>query len=105
MPIKCYISSDNDVTVEELTIANTGAYANAATVSASILTSAGATVTDSTTTLTYVTESNGKYFGSIPSTVVLTDAANYFLQITASQSGKDITIRIPFVAGYYQGCE
>lgn len=101
--IKCYISSDNEVTVE---LADTsGAPANSATVTASIINSAGATVTDSSTSLTYVTNSAGKYTGAIPSTVVQTKNADYDLQIVASQSGKDVTLRFPYKAGYYQGGE
>ena len=103
--INCYISSDNDVTLEGLQIAATGVYANSATVSASILTSAGSTVSGSTTTLDYVTGSNGRYFVSIPSSVVMVKGTTYILQITASQSGKDITIQKEFTAGYYEGCQ
>jgi hypothetical protein len=102
-PVTCYISSDNDVTVEGLQIASTKAYANAATVTATIVDSAGSTVSGSSTSLTYVTNSNGKYSGSIPSTVVMVEGTSYSLQIVASQSGKDITMRFPFTAGYYTG--
>jgi hypothetical protein len=103
MPLNVYMGSDNDVTVDGLTIAETGAHANAATVTATIIDSAGATVSGSSTSLAYVTGSLGRYFGSIPSTVVMTKDANYDLQIVASQSGKDVTIRLPFQATYYTG--
>lgn len=104
--LTCYISSDNDVTVEGLTVASSGAYANAATVEASILlASSAALVSGSTTTLSYVTGSNGKYFGSIPSSVSMAEGTEYILKITAAQSGKDIEVRIRFKAGYYEGCQ
>jgi hypothetical protein len=64
--VKCYISSDNDIVVKGLRVARTGAPANAATVTASLLNSAGSTVSSSSTTLDYVTNSLGTYFGSQP---------------------------------------
>lgn len=103
--VNVYISSDNDIHVKGLKIASTGAFANAATVVASIIDSAGSAVSGSTVTLDYITNSNGNYFKAIPSSVVMTKGLTYDLQVTATQGGADITIRKPFVAGYYQGGE
>jgi hypothetical protein len=103
--VKCYISSDNDIVVKGLRVARTGAPANAATVTASLLNSAGSAVSSSSTTLDYVTNSLGTYFGSMSAAVVMTKGDTYTLKIVAAESGKDLELRFDFVAGYYQGQE
>lgn len=107
MPMSVYISSDNLVTVDELTDPVTGEYVNDATVTAKLTSdSAGAsTVANSSITLSYVTASDGKYQESMPSTVSLTYDTTYYLFITAASGAKNITARKEVRAGYYQGCD
>lgn len=102
-----YISSDNLVTVDELTDPITGSYVNDATVTSKLTTDAAgaSTVTGSNITLTYVTSSNGKYQESMPSSVSLTEGTNYYHFVTAASGSKNITIRKLVRAGYYEGCD
>jgi hypothetical protein len=58
----------------------------------------GVAVSGATGSLSHVAA--GKYRGDLPSTVSLTQDANYTLEITAASSGRDAFWRIPCVAKY-----
>lgn len=69
-----------------------GVYISSATVAALILDSEGATVSGSSVSLSFVTGTNGKYQGTIPSTIVLVDGSKYTLQVTVT-SGSLVRVR------------
>jgi hypothetical protein len=83
MPIA--MSADN--TVEWLGMKNPlGVFINDATVTAEIKTSAEAAVSGSSISLSYVAVSDGDYRGSFPHTLVLTEGAQYFVEVTATRA-------------------
>lgn len=79
-----YVSNDNYVeNPVPLTRADTGAYVNDATLTMT-LKLAGVAVSGATSlSMPYVTDSNGRYGGTIPQTVSLTAGGVYTLEITA----------------------
>ena len=101
MPLKCYISTDNEVTVV-LTWSDDEP-ANNAVVEVELTTKAGVTLSGSEVTLSYTAASDGEYVGIIPNTVVMEDGITYYLLIVAEENNKKVTMRIPFKAGYYDG--
>ena len=73
-----------------MTTAATGAYVNDATVTFTLKTAAGVAVSGATAiAMAYVAASNGKYQGTLESTVSLTADASYTLEITASSSSRN----------------
>ena len=78
----------NDNLVENptpMTRASTGAYVNDASVVMTLKDSSGSAVTGATSlALSYVTDSNARYQGTIPNTVSLTAGAVYTLEITGT---------------------
>jgi hypothetical protein len=85
--IPIYISSSNPVEVAGLKDKTTGSYVNSATVTFTLKNSANAAVSGATAVaMTYVVASNGKYQGTLPNTVSLTEGAKYWLEITATSS-------------------
>lgn len=71
-----------------MTLSSNGSYVNDATVTMTLKTSAGATVSGaSALVLTYVTGSNGKYQGTLPYTLSLTNGETYTLEITGITGG------------------
>lgn len=107
MPLSVYVSSDNLVTLDELTDPIDDSFVNDATCTAKLTTDAAgaSTVSGSSITLTYVTGSDGKYQGAMPSTVSLTAGTTYYLFVTAESGTQNITLRQVAPAGYYGGCE
>lgn len=92
------------VTVDRVYNVSTEAYINNATVTMTLKDlSLNAVSGASNLSLTYVTGSNGKYQGTIPSTVTLTDGATYYLDITITSSTTIRTDRITCVADYLEG--
>lgn len=77
-----------------------GSYLNAATVTWTLTTYTGTSV--STGSLSYTTASNGDYTGTIPSSVTsgLTLDSAYYLYLAFSQGGFDDERRIPCKAVY-----
>ena len=82
------IYRNNDNLVENptpMTRASTGAYVNDASVTMTLKDANGDAVSGaSSLSLTYVTDSNGRYQGTIPYTVSLTAGAVYTLEITGT---------------------
>ena len=78
----------NDNLVENptpMTRASTGAYVNDASATMTLKNSAGDAVAGaSSLSLTYVSDSNGRYQGTLPSSLTLTAGAVYTLEITAT---------------------
>ncbi len=84
-----YLSNDNLVEWSFMDQASDGSYVNDATVTMT-LKLAGSPVSGATAVaLTYVSGSNGRYQGVIPSSVSLTAGGNYTLEITAVSGTKD----------------
>ncbi len=80
-----YISADNLVEWDGLKDASNGNYLNSATVTFTLKDSAGTAVTGaSAIAMTYVALSNGKYQGTLESTVSLTEGGKYWLEVTAT---------------------
>ena len=100
MILPIYIGSDHDVTYEGAY--GGGGYLNSATVTFALKDSAGTTVSGGTGTLSYVAASSGNYAGVIQSSVtsLLTNRANYTLEITFVQSAFDDFRRLPLRACY-----
>lgn len=86
-PKPLWISSTNMVEWVDMEHAATDANRNDATVSAVVKDSAGATVSGSSTSMPYVTGSNGLYRGYIASTITLVEGSTYYLEITSSSPG------------------
>lgn len=84
--ITLYVSNDNLVqNPTPMRRSSTGAYVNDASVTMTLKDSAGAAVTGATSlTLSYVTDSNGLYAGTVPFSVSLTAGAVYTLEITGT---------------------
>lgn len=93
------IGSDNLVRLDALTNASTLAYVNSATVNY-VLKDAAGTVVVSSTSMSYVASSNGRYEGTIQDNVSLTENALYTIEITATSGSTVLFRRIPCVAKY-----
>lgn len=93
--IRLSIGSDNDVVLYGLRDGRTGEYVNDATVTFSLLTTAGSVFGSvSDVTMSYASSSNGRYVGVIPDTVAMVDGTQYIVEITATDSSSsDLTIR------------
>ena len=97
------IGSDNLVEVDELTNESTDAYVNNATIIMTLKDSSLDAVPNAEDlSLAYVAGSNGKYQGTIPSTVSLTAGSRYYLDISATGGGVTLFVRIPCRAQYIQ---
>lgn len=84
-----YQNNDNlVVNPTPMRLASSGAYINDATVTMTLKDSAGASVSGATgLSLTYVTDSNGLYQGTLPYTLSLTAGESYTLEITGTKAG------------------
>jgi len=89
-----YKSSDNVVEWDKLKNVRTGSYENAATLTFTLKDADGAAVSGATAvSMSYVTGSDGKYQGTLQSTVSLGDpGTTYFLELTATR-GSDVAFR------------
>jgi len=99
-----YISADNLVEWDGMKRASDSSYINDATVTYALLNSALVAVSGGTGSLGYVAASNGKYQGTIESTVaaLLTNGARYFLDVTSTSGTLNDFRRIPCRARYHQ---
>ena len=93
------IGSDNLVRLDSLTNTSSAAYINGATVSFVLVDSNGNTVV-STTPMSFVSGSNGRYEGTIPHSTTLTLNAKYAIQITATSSGLTLYRQLSCIAKY-----
>ncbi len=96
-----YLDNDNLVELDELTNSATDAYINNATVTlTAIRDGAGATVSGETfpKTMSYVTDSNGKYQAVVDKAVVLVAGQPYTAIIDAESSGIDGHWELPLIA-------
>ena len=88
MTTQITIYRGNDNLVENptpMTRSSTGAYVNDASVTMTLKDSNGdAVVGASALSLAYVSDSNGRYQGTLPSSLTLTAGATYTLEITAT---------------------
>lgn len=95
------IGSSNLVRLDALTNASTGAYVNAATVSFTLKDATGSVVSGlSGVSMPYVSASNGRYEGTIPSTATLTLNALYTLEITTTAGALVLFRRLSCIAKY-----
>lgn len=84
-----YIGNDMRVRWDAMTDELTGDYINDATVTFTLKDSAGAAVAGaSAIPMDYVASSNGRYQEKLSGAIALTDQARYFLEISASSSGR-----------------
>lgn len=93
------IGSDNLVRLDALTNASSGAYVNNATVSF-VLKDIKGTVIQNTTTMSYVTASNGRYEGTVPAAAALTTNSYYTIEITAVGAGFTLFRKLSCIAKY-----
>ena len=83
--IPIYISASNLIEISGLKDASNGNYVNTATVTFTLKNSGNSVVSGaSAVSMTYVAASNGKYQGTLPNTVSLTEGAKYWLEITST---------------------
>ena len=78
-----YIGATNLVRWDSMKNRATGSYVNGATVTATLRDSDLVAVSGGTATLDYVTASNGRYQGILPSTLALVEGDTYFLDLRA----------------------
>ena len=100
-----YIGEDFRVTLTGLsytTDAGAVAYLNAATVTYALKSAAGAAIAGGTGSLSYVAASNGNYAatGNKAVTLLLSDGALYFLEVTIAEGGRDGFRRLALRALY-----
>jgi hypothetical protein len=97
------IGEDNNVLLENCANEYTGAYLNAATVSAQLRTSSGTPI-GSSVTMTYQTGTNGHYLGVIDRavTATLTDGTLYYVDITITSGLYDGFRRLERYAQYHR---
>jgi hypothetical protein len=95
------IGSDNLVRLDQLQSASSGQYVNAATVTFVLKDSTGAVI-QNTTTMPYVSASNGRYEGTITAATSATLAQNgqYSIEITATYLGATLFRRLSSIAKY-----
>lgn len=78
--------SDNRLILDDLQNKRTKSWINDATVTGALYDSAGALVSGSSITLDYIAGSNGRYEGTLPYTISLTEGALYTAKATAISS-------------------
>ena len=83
-----YVGNDTLLELDKLRRASTGAFINDATVTYAIKSDSsgapGSTLSGGTGSLSYVTGSNGKYQGTIESSVTTTAGSLYWIEVTFS---------------------
>jgi hypothetical protein len=95
------IGSDNLVRLDSLTNTSSAAYINNATVSFTLTDANGNTVGSlSNVTMSYVSGSNGRYEGIVPSSTTLVLNALYTVTITATGGGYTIFRKLSCIAKY-----
>lgn len=95
-----YVGATNLVRWDAMKNRGTGAYVNGAAVTATLRDSNLVAVSGGTATLDYVTASNGRYQGILPSTLDLTVGESYFLDIRAVSGSAVGFCRIACTAVY-----
>lgn len=100
-----YIAEDFKISLTGLsytTDAGVVTYLNAATVTYALKSAAGTTVTGGTGSLSYIAASNGNYTatGDKAVSVLLSEGAKYFLEVTAAEGGRDGFRRLELRAEY-----
>jgi multidrug efflux pump subunit AcrB len=90
-----HVSSTTLIRVDKARSARSaGGYVNTATVTMTLYNSAGTAVTGaSNLPLSYVTGTDGRYEGTLPSTLSLTPGASYLLVVTIDPGGGQPTQR------------
>lgn len=96
-PQVLYISNDNTIEIDEL-LDESDAAVTSGTCTYALKDSDGDAVSGATGSLSHV--ALGLWRGDLPSTVSLTNNANYSLEVTFTGSGKDAFWRVPCVAQY-----
>ena len=86
------------VVLDDLQNESTGAWINNATVTVSVYDSTS-TIVGSAQTLTYVTGSNGRYEGTIPYDLGITEGSQYTAKFLAIASAGRRTFAKKFIAG------
>lgn len=98
-----HINEDNLIRIDLLRLSSNNNYVNSGTLSWNLKDSDDVSL--GTGSLTYVSGTNGRWHGAIPSTVTdgLTEGAIYYLEVTmANEDGADGFRRLELVAGYHQ---
>lgn len=103
--VPIYINCDNTIELDGLRNARTPtSFINSGTVTLNLYDADGIAVTGATSlTMTYTTSSDGDWYGTIPSTVTLTENAKYTAKITATDGTYTVNIYIKMRAEYYYG--
>lgn len=99
--LRLLIGSDHFIRLTGLQAMLTGAYQNAATVTASIYDRTGALVEGlESITLNYIALSNGEYRGAIPDNSPAPAGASYSIRLVAEQAGLKRTWKNPLTIEY-----
>jgi uncharacterized NAD-dependent epimerase/dehydratase family protein len=99
--LSLYVNATNLVRWDKMKNRATGAYVNDATVTATLRDADLEIVSGaSSVSMPYVALSNGRYQGNLPSTLVLAEGANYFLDVRATSGTTVGFCRIACVACY-----
>jgi len=102
---KLFISSDNLVRWDKMINSADGGYINNAAVTFTLKDSDGETLSGANAvSMPYVGQSDGRYHGTLESTVSLAAGSRYFLEITATRGGL-IGFRRLTCTAQYQGAE
>jgi len=101
MSLPLYINSDNLIQLDALRLAADGTYVNDATVTFTLKDADEAVMTGANTvSMPYVAGSNGRYQGTIQSTVSLAVGAKYYLEVTGTSGENNLFKRITCYARY-----
>lgn len=98
-----YVSEDNVITLDALTNSTTGEYVNDATITMTLTTEAGVAVDDALNLeVTYVSDSDGLYRGTLPNTLELSEGVRYYLILSGSSGASNLYRKILFTAIHHE---
>lgn len=98
------IGSDNLVEVDGLKNEKTDQYVNDATITMVLRDSAMEIISgEEALSFSYVQSSDGRYYGTLPNSIVLTSGSRYFLELTCTSEGSVRFDLIPCRAQYAAG--
>ena len=91
-----YFANDIDLVVDQLRVAETGVFLGSATITASILNSAGTAITGADgISLTVENADEGRYRGRVESTASLSVDGSYAVRVTISSGSYNAEFNIP----------
>ncbi len=101
MSLPLYVNSDNLIQLDALTLAADDSYVNDATVTFTLKDADEAVVSGaSAISMGYVEDSDGKYQGTLQSTVSLSAGLKYLLDMTATSGSNVLFKRVICYASY-----